>query len=126
MKPEMKYKLLSFLASISCLSILVGILILIGVPFSKPGMIGVVIGTVCGSFAKSMVYKSRDKYISVIAVIALISVLLFINKNNAELVSSLLWLTPLLFLIIFVTDYVNKELYFRYVQNIGNPNHKDI
>lgn len=83
-------------------------------------------GTLCGSFAKSLVYKSRDKYIGVMAVIALISMLLFINKNNAEMVSSILWITPLLFLIIFVTDYVNKQLYFRYVNNMENPNHKDI
>ena len=101
---------------------MIGILFLIGVPFSKPAIIGVVIGIVYGSFANSIDYKSRDKYIGVIAVIALISMLLLINKNNTELVLKILLIAPLLFLIILVDDYFNKQSYFRYLKNIENQN----
>lgn len=120
MKPEMKYKLMIFLSSISSLSTMLGILFLIGVPFSKPAVIGVVIGIVYGSFANSNDYKSRDKYIGVIAVIALITMLLLINKNNTEFVLKILLIAPLLFLIILVSDYFNKQSYIRYLKNIEN------
>ncbi|QOS78493.1 hypothetical protein JNUCC31_27920 [Paenibacillus sp. JNUCC31] len=122
MKPEMKYKLMIFLSSIGFLTTMLGILYLIGVPFSEPAIIGVVIGTVFGSFAKTIDYKSRDKYIGLIAVIALITILLLINKNDTEMVWKVLLISPLLFLIILVNDYFNKQLYFRYLKNIENQN----
>ncbi|MFC9708130.1 hypothetical protein ACFTRD_08210 [Paenibacillus sp. NPDC056933] len=122
MKAEMKYKLMIFLSSISFLSTMLGILYLIGVPFSEPAIIGVVIGTVFGSFANSINYKSRDKYIGVIAVIALIALLLLVNKNDIEMVWKVLLVSPFLFLIILVNDYFNKQLYFRYLKNIENQN----
>lgn len=122
MKPEMKYKLMIFLSSISSFSTIVGILFLIGVPFSEPAIIGVVIGIVFRSFANSIDYKNRDKYIGVIAVIALISMLLLINKNNTEMVLKILLIAPLLFLIILVSDYFNKQSYFKYLKDIENQN----
>ncbi|BFH61908.1 hypothetical protein [Paenibacillus azoreducens] len=122
MKPEMKYKLMIFLSSISSFSTILGILFLIGVPFSEPATIGVVIGIVFRSFANTIDYKNRDKYIGVIAVIALISMLLLINKNNTELVLKILLIAPLLFLIILVSDYFNKQSYFKYLKDIENQN----
>ena len=122
MKPEVKYKLMLFLSSISSLSIMLGILFLIGVPFSEPAIIGVVIGVVYGSFAKSIDYKRRNKYIGVIALIALIIMLLIINKNNTESVLKILLVSPLLFSIILVDDYIHKQSYFRYLKNIENQN----
>ncbi|MFU1795592.1 hypothetical protein ACM1RC_17150 [Paenibacillus azoreducens] len=120
MKPEMKYKLMIFLSSISSFSTIVGILFLIGVPFSEPAIIGVVIGIVFRSFANSIDYKNRDKYIGVIAAIALISMLLLINKNNTEMVLKILLIAPILFLIILVSDYFNKQSYFKYLKDIEN------
>lgn len=122
MKPEMKYKIMIFLSSISFLSTMYGILFLNGVPFSEPAIIGVVIGTVYGSFAKTIEYKSRDKYIGIISVIVLIIILLLINKNNTEFVLKILLISPLLFLIILVYDYFNKQSYFRYLKNKDNQN----
>lgn len=122
MKPEMKYKIMIFLSSIIFLSTMYGILFLIGVPFSVPAIIGVVIGTVYGSFAKTIDYKSRDKYIGIISLIVLIAILLLINKNNTEFVLKILLISPLLFLIILVYDYFNKQSYFRYLKNTENQN----
>lgn len=93
---------------------------MIGVPFSEPAIIGVVIGIVFRSFANSIDYKNRDKYIGVIAAIALISMLLLINKNNTEMVLKILLIAPILFLIILVSDYFNKQSYFKYLKDIEN------